>query len=101
MRDHDYMNFFWPKGFRAALLSLALLVATGMAQAQTGASPRPAPRAEILTIDQAQALVRSNPQDPSAHLALGSAYRRARKYDEALRSFQKLASLAPNASATH
>src|SRR6185503_15100999 len=101
MRDLDYMKLFWPKGFRAALLGLALLLGTAHALAQQKPAASSPARNPLLTVEQAQGLVRSSPNDPSAYLQLGSAYRRARKYDDALKAFQKMATLAPNASVTH
>ena len=51
-----------------------------------------------MTVAEAEALVQKSPKDTNASLALGGAYRRSRRYPQALEAFQKMAALDPQNS---
>ncbi|HEU4725361.1 MAG TPA: hypothetical protein VFU59_08695, partial [Candidatus Eisenbacteria bacterium] len=71
----------------AAMLLFAALPAAAQKPPAAGAAPtmesvaRPAPPA--MSIQDALAFTKKSPKDTNAWLALGAAYRRAHKYDEA------------------
>jgi tetratricopeptide (TPR) repeat protein len=57
---------------------------------------RPAPAA--MTIDEALAFTKKSPKDTNSWLALGAAYRRAHRYDEAAAAFKKMTVVDANNS---
>jgi len=77
--------------------AIAIFLVAGSAHAQTttkGAMKPPArsvpSNISTISIEEALQLTKKSPKDPNAYLALGGAYRRARRYEDAVQAFKKL-----------
>src|SRR5439155_19484771 len=91
------------------LIAAFLLTATAWAQAGPKQSANPgakvgpvgaAPPAAV-SVEEALQLTKKSPKDPNAYLALGGAYRRAGRYEEAVEAFKKMVALDPKSSTAH
>jgi len=85
-----------------AVIAISLLSGTVRAQSESKKSanpatrPRSAPGSKVTTpsatisVEEALQLTKKSPKDPSAYLALGGAYRRAGRYQDAANAFKHL-----------
>ncbi len=94
---------------------IAFFLLIGLRGAES--SPAPAPRAAskaaatkigrstaaapVVSIEEGLQQIKKAPKDASAYLALGGAYRRAGRYEEAAETYKKLVVLEPNNSTAH
>ncbi|TMQ61617.1 MAG: tetratricopeptide repeat protein, partial [Candidatus Eisenbacteria bacterium] len=91
------------------LIAVTLLTAAGWARADTKKSANPAVAAgsaaatplRSVSIEEALQLTKKSPKDPNAYLALGGAYRRAGRFDDAVEAFKKMVLLEPKSSTAH
>ena len=100
---------------RAALGGLiAFFLVSGLAAAQsapsraTKAPPRPAAAKSsrntpvpIVSVEEGLQQIKKTPKDAGAYLALGGAYRRAGRYQEAADTYKKLIAIEPNNVTAH
>jgi len=64
-------------------------------------TPTSSAAAPVVSVEEGLQLVKKSPKDSGAYLALGGAYRRAGRYQDAVDTYKKLVALDPNNSTGH
>src|SRR5436853_1249124 len=64
-------------------------------------SGRATAAAPVVSVEEGLQQIKKTPKDPGAYLALGGAYRRAGRYQEAADTYKKLIAIDPNNSTAH